>query len=204
MPIVYVTTNKINGKKYLGKSAHGRPGYLGSGIAIQNAIRKYGKENFSRETVAYSDSLIEVAKIERQLSLEWKVVESNNWYNLKIGGVGGSSPGAKRTEETKQRISRSKKGQIAWNKGLAGTEKVKHREETKIKISQSNIGKIGKSGDSHSSSKWVTFTSPDNQDFTVRGIRKFCRDKNLNYNNIISFLRRGVLSKEQGWTVRYA
>ena len=45
MPIVYVVTNTINGRKYVGKCRHKKPGYLGSGLAITHAINKYGKGN---------------------------------------------------------------------------------------------------------------------------------------------------------------
>jgi len=47
----YITTNKVNGKQYVGMHSTDNvdDGYLGSGIAIINAINKYGKENFTRE-----------------------------------------------------------------------------------------------------------------------------------------------------------
>jgi hypothetical protein len=47
---VYKTTNKINGKKYIG-SHYGKTDdeYLGSGLLISRAIKKYGKENFKKE-----------------------------------------------------------------------------------------------------------------------------------------------------------
>ena len=47
---VYETTNLINGKKYIGKHSTDdlNDGYLGSGKAIQQAIKKYGEKNFSR------------------------------------------------------------------------------------------------------------------------------------------------------------
>ena len=49
--IVYKTTNLINGKTYIGKHSTEDldDGYLGSGKLLLKAVRKHGKENFSRE-----------------------------------------------------------------------------------------------------------------------------------------------------------
>ena len=49
MYYIYLTTNLINNKKYIGMQ-HGElnDDYLGSGNSITEAIKKYGKENFKR------------------------------------------------------------------------------------------------------------------------------------------------------------
>jgi hypothetical protein len=56
--------------------------YWGSGRLIQNAIKKYGKENFKREVLHWcltSDELIETEV--RELKNR-NVVESDEYYNL--------------------------------------------------------------------------------------------------------------------------
>lgn len=47
--IIYKTTNKINGKIYVGLDTKNNPKYLGSGKIIKFAIKKYGKENFEKK-----------------------------------------------------------------------------------------------------------------------------------------------------------
>lgn len=43
---IYITTNLINGKIYIGQSIHSNKNYLGSGVKLKKAIDKYGTENF--------------------------------------------------------------------------------------------------------------------------------------------------------------
>lgn len=53
---IYRTTCLINGKTYIGQHKYRKlnDSYLGSGTAIRNAIKKYGKDNFKKE-ILYSD-----------------------------------------------------------------------------------------------------------------------------------------------------
>jgi len=63
---VYVTTNMVNGKKYIGQKMFRKDWqyYLGSGTLLKRAIKKYGKENFSREIIAFSYSKEELNNLE--------------------------------------------------------------------------------------------------------------------------------------------
>ena len=50
---VYITTNHVNGKRYIGQKKYDKRGdwknYLGSGTSIKRAIETYGKSKFSKE-----------------------------------------------------------------------------------------------------------------------------------------------------------
>ncbi len=51
--IIYKTTNLINGKIYIGQDTKNNPKYLGSGIIIEQAIKKYGSKNFKKEVIEF-------------------------------------------------------------------------------------------------------------------------------------------------------
>lgn len=53
---IYITTNLINGKKYIGQKKGYNDTYLGSGKILKLAIKKYGRENFKREILDYANS----------------------------------------------------------------------------------------------------------------------------------------------------
>ena len=52
---IYMTTNNINGMKYIGKH-HGEVDdlYLGSGKKLKEDIDKYGKDNFTKSILFIS------------------------------------------------------------------------------------------------------------------------------------------------------
>jgi len=44
--IIYLTTNLLNGKIYIGQSVKNDPYYLGGGKNLKRSIKKYGRSNF--------------------------------------------------------------------------------------------------------------------------------------------------------------
>jgi phosphate starvation-inducible PhoH-like protein len=48
---IYKITNLLNSKIYIGKDVSSDPKYYGSGVIINNAIKKYGIENFLKENI---------------------------------------------------------------------------------------------------------------------------------------------------------
>jgi hypothetical protein len=86
---VYKTTNLLNGNYYFGyhKTRHPNDSYLGSGLYIQRAIRKYGVGNFQKEVLfIYLDSASAFGK-------EAELVEvfrhDPRCQNIRQGGAGG-------------------------------------------------------------------------------------------------------------------
>lgn len=85
---IYKITNLSNGKIYIGKDEKDRPFYMGSGLIIKQAIKKYGKENFDKEILETCYSKEDLCKREKY----W--IETLNsitpaGYNISPGGNGG-------------------------------------------------------------------------------------------------------------------
>ena len=110
---IYITTNMIDGKKYLGqkKFIKGWETYLGSGTDLNLAIDEYGAENFSREIICICASEEELNQAEYDLSVFLNVVDNSDWYNLCYGG--GVSSGYKHSDEGRAKMSTSSK--IRWS-----------------------------------------------------------------------------------------
>ena len=86
--IVYRTENKVNGKFYYGVHQGDNPKYLGSGVALKNAIKKYGRKNFIRRTIMKFDTAEEAYAFEA-LMVDDALLNDPNCYNSCLGGVGG-------------------------------------------------------------------------------------------------------------------
>lgn len=87
---IYQTTNKINGKIYVGKheTYNLEDGYVGSGKLLWEAIKKYGIENFERKILFFCENSDELKAKEAEIVNEEFVLRKDT-YNLKVGGDGG-------------------------------------------------------------------------------------------------------------------
>ena len=80
---VYITTNHINGRKYIGKhKGLFDSSYLGSGDILNMAIRKYGKENFSVEVLDWAKTSEELSEKEESWIKTFNAVDSVRYYNV--------------------------------------------------------------------------------------------------------------------------
>ena len=148
---IYKTTNRLNGKFYIGKHQTENPNdnYLGSGKALLAAIKLYGRENFQKEILFDFDNELDMNSKERELITE-EFVKSENTYNLGIGGEGGPHfKGRTHSEATRKKVSKSltgksNKGTFDWKENSGNfksgnmiwknRKNYKHSEETKQKI----------------------------------------------------------------------
>ena len=148
---VYLTTNLITGKKYIGKhrSATFDNNYLGSGKYLKNTICKYGRENFTCEILEWCETLNDLNDCEIKWISQLDAVESETFYNLAPGGEGHT---ALHSMGTRKQMSEIKKGKAPNNKGktLADSTREKMRqakighivsEETRRKMSAAKKGK---------------------------------------------------------------
>ena len=108
---IYKTTNLIDGKCYLGKHITDNvdDNYLGSGIYLNHAIKKYGKENFRKDVLFVFDNQYDMENKEKELITE-AIISDPNYYNLALGGQGGKIvlyPEHPLYDETRKKISES-------------------------------------------------------------------------------------------------
>lgn len=156
--IIYKTTNLINGKIYIEKDKNNNPKYFGSGIYIARAIKKYGKENFSKNTIDKSDNREELDQKEIFWIKFYDAKNPNIGYNIHKGGKGGSESGENSTFYGKKHSKETKIKMSIWQKGKPKSEEAKnnmkanhanfkdnnhpmfgrkHSEKTKIKMRES-------------------------------------------------------------------
>jgi len=104
--IVYITTNLINGKQYVGDHSTFNldDSYLGSGNLICKAIKKYGVENFKRVILENCDTK-ELAFLQQEKYIIEHLTLVPNGYDISPkGGMGISGCW---TEESKSKMKAS-------------------------------------------------------------------------------------------------
>lgn len=123
----YITTNKINGKKYVGSHSANdiiNDRYLGSGLCLLKAIKKYGKANFTRDILNKTSTFERAFENEKYLIQMYNTLLPNGYNLSPTGGLGAIG---QFSEETKEKIR------------LANIGK-KISEETREKLRKSHLG----------------------------------------------------------------
>lgn len=148
--IIYKITNKVNGKFYIGKTVKSAEerfkkhyyNHKNQNTHLYNSMRKHGFENFSVETIE------EVSIDINERECYWIELLKPH-YNMTSGGDGGDLSQFRNynslTEETKLKISESKKGTPPWNKGKSGysTSKKGYETPNKTKNKLRENAKVG-------------------------------------------------------------
>jgi len=110
---IYVITNLINQKTYIGQHSNIPDDYMGTGLLISKAYNKYGKENFKKDYIIIGNfTRNEINELERYYIWLAKAIGKAE-YNIAKGGyanTGGSPKGVKRTKEFKENVSKFHSG----------------------------------------------------------------------------------------------
>jgi group I intron endonuclease len=136
--IVYKTINITNDKIYIGKryTKNLNDGYLGSGIHIKRAVKKYGKNNFYREIVEFCKNKRQLNEREIFWIAELDARNPNIGYNVSRGGDGANLEHL--TEESKKKIGEKNRiNNLGEKNGMFGKH---HTEESKQKSRLSHLG----------------------------------------------------------------
>ena len=222
---VYKITNMINGKIYVGKHSQkiqNKDNYFGSGVLLNKAINKYGKENFKKEIL---ESCTKDNLSEKEIYwINTLNCFAPNGYNLAKGGNGGNSTnhthiynngnieiflketdiipngfikGAlPHTQEAKMKMSKQIKGKntgnIPWNKGLNNTNDTV--KENAIKAKNTIIRSEILKGKNNPRAKKLLFISPIGEQFEVFGnLKVFCKTHKLSYRSVKKYRNTGVV-----------
>lgn len=129
MYTLYRVTNKLNGRYYIGVHKTDNPNdrYLGSGRLIRKAVKRYGRDSFTKE-ILFTFNTAEDAYAKEAEIVNKQIIEDSNCYNL----INGGSPSIEWMEERKAYYSRTFKTFLGK----------KHTGETKRKISEAGRGRI--------------------------------------------------------------
>ena len=159
---IYKIVNQINGKIYIGfdskwpnrKNSH-KYHSKNRNQHIYLAFRKYGWENFEWSIIEQSDKHETLLKEKEEYYIRFYNTFYDNGYNMTYGGDGtfGWIP----SEETKKKISKSRKGIVPWNKGKPSPWTSKRNRESK------GIKKPSRE-------RWYLITDPLGNEYKIKGL----------------------------------
>lgn len=166
---VYVITNKINGKCYVGKSVNlavrvkKHREFLMSGTQVlYKATRKYGPENFTLQILSESLSDEELLKAEVE-AIQVLNTYIPNGYNMTRGGEGMA--GYVQSEATKDRRRKGAKANPErWSKFaeyVAGPRSAQHKANISASLKGKNTWTKDMVGDKHPCSVPVLVFEPN-------------------------------------------
>lgn len=208
---IYIITNKINNKKYIGQTTLTikerftrhcwRSTFLKDNQIIPKAIEKYGKENFQIFEIDYADSLEEANRKEVYWGIFYNSL-SPNGYNLKLGG----RKYAAMAQETKDKIGKAHKGRKASPETIKRLSEshmgFKVSDETREKMSKINKGKKPHKNTniaaSLKTSKKYLLLSPEGVETEIINMRQFCLTNDLSITRM-SNLVNGKVETYKGW-----
>lgn len=149
---IYKITNLTNNKIYIGQTHYQTDKYMGSGVLIGHALKKYGLENFVKEYIDEALSQEELDEKEKFWIKELHAQDRTIGYNIADGGWNCFTM----NDDIKAKISKTLTGKYvganAFRKGLTLTQEHKDAiskafkgvpltDSHKRKISEAHVGK---------------------------------------------------------------
>lgn len=169
---LYKTTCNVTGRWYIGMHStyNLEDGYMGSGVVLRRSIRKYGKENHTKEILDFfvtKELMIEAEK----KAITSEMVNDRMCMNLVYGGSGWNEKHndafrekLKNDSEFKKEFSKKRTDALNKQYSTGVRQKVavkdwtgcKHSEETKLKMSEKKKGTGTGETNSQYGTCWVT------------------------------------------------
>ena len=133
---IYKTTNKLNGKIYIGLSKFApqeNPEYLGSCYILKKAIECYGADNFVKVILEECSTQEQLLERERYWIATLKSNDRNVGYNICEGGQWGDNwTNHPRQEELRKHFSEISKGEKNPNYGNRWTDEQKEKASKRM------------------------------------------------------------------------
>ena len=155
--VIYITTCLVNGKVYIGQTIHWQDkSYLGSGVALCEAVKKYGRSKFKRKILKVCYNQKQLDAWEMIMIRKYNSTDKSIGYNILTGTANNfgsinpskipevkekirkSSIGRKLSEETKKKISLANKGQ---KNHMFGKHMSKQNKEMISKMAKNRLKK---------------------------------------------------------------
>jgi hypothetical protein len=142
---LYKKTHNITGLQYLGKTISKDPySYTGSGVRWTRHLKKHGND-VTTEIIKECHTEEELKEWGQYYSKLWDVVNSKDWANL----IEEAGPGGKWSAESKQKLSNTKKQQLAKLTPEENSNRVKNscsspNSWTEERIKKMKEGMLGK------------------------------------------------------------
>lgn len=174
---IYILTNKISGRKYIGKHSTNnlQDGYFGSGFIIRQIKQKYGKDIFTKEIIEFCTNEQQAYQRQKYWIQYYNAIQNEDFYNLDQGGKGRSNYSV--SKETRLKMSKSQQRRLKNKKNHPMYGK-NHSEQTKQKIGQSHLGK---KASQETKKKLSAVKSGENN---PRAIKVECLNNNRIFNTI--------------------
>jgi len=196
---IYLHTNKINGKKYVGitsKKPKVRWGKDGNGYKsnpyFYHAIQKHGWNNFKHEILNEGLTYEEVLNQEIEVSKKYNTLDRDYGYNFVVGKKGAMEI----SESTREKLSFNSAGE---NNAMYGK---KHSRETLEKLKCINI-KNAMYGKANAASKAVKGTNKDGDELFFESANQAAQYLNLFNNSHIIECCKGKRKSCKGYNWSY-
>lgn len=216
---IYLTTNIVNGKKYIGQCSLVKnknwQTYLGSGKHFLMAIKKYGKESFEREILCYAFSKSYLDELEQHFISEHDAVNNRTFYNIAAGGSSTSgftgkthSPEYKKhmqtvmlsdkhptrgkslPPETCARMSAAKKGISNHTQEQLEKLRLLGKANAGKKLSDEHKSKVSQSLKGKTCKPWIVKT-PNGDSINITNLGEFCVTHNINISTLQNTINTG-------------
>lgn len=124
---IYITINRINQKQYIGSHfGYLNDAYLGSGVILKKAIKRYGKNSFSRSILEIVDNKEDIFVRELHWIKFYNADQSDMFYNVSSSPSGGFDL-SNYTQKQKNKILKRKWRGIKKSRKIAATKSAQTR-----------------------------------------------------------------------------